>query len=205
MINKQTFFAGYRKAFGPLAQHQVDGLDYLLDRYNSSDQWLADIRNIAYSLATIKRETGIAVNGIDQTYHPIAEKGSKLYLSKYWWNRKVRGWLGNLGLADSWLYKGRGYVQITGRANYAKFETLLGFALLGYPETALNYDVAFDIMTTGMFGGHFTGKRLADYISSYSTDYFHARRIINGLDHARDIAADAIRFQTILAQALQSA
>lgn len=184
LINRRTFFDGYRTAFGPLNQSQVDGLSFLIDRFESDNRWSFDARKIAYALATIKRECA-------DTWQPIEERGSKVYLSKYYLKPSLRKALGNIKPSDAWVYKGRGYVQITGRTNYAKY------GLLDTPERALDPTVAFRIMTEGMHEGRFTGKSLRDYIG-VRTDYFHARRIINGLDHAGYIAADAVRFEEIL-------
>jgi putative chitinase len=52
-----------------------------------------------------------------------------------------------------------------------------------------------------MRDGLFTGKKLADYITPASTDYLHARQIINRMDRAQDIANYAVKIQA----ALQSA
>jgi hypothetical protein len=56
--------------------------------------------------------------------------------------------------------------------------------------------------------GWFTGRRLSQFIPTGGTaDYLNARRIINGLDRAADIAAIAQNFQLVLtaAQASQPA
>lgn len=46
--------------------------------------------------------------------------------------------LGNTQPGDGWRYRGRGFVQLTGRANYAKFGKQLGIDLENHPELASN-------------------------------------------------------------------
>lgn len=201
LIDRTKFFEGHRQQFGSLQQLQVDGLNFLLGKFEADTRW-ADIRHVAYSLATIRRETGVTrkVDGVPTSfmYQPIAEVGSISYLTKYFARPNLRRALGNTQLSDAWNFKGRGYVQITGRANYTKFAQLLEQALVDAPELALEPNIAFDIMTVGMFGGHFTGVGILRYINATETKYFYARKVINGLDHAGIIAADAVHLERIL-------
>ena len=64
---------------------------------------------------------------------------------------------------------------------------------------------AYKIMSQGMRGGLFTGKKLSDYINDQHCDYFNARRIINGVDRADLIQGYAQAFEGILSQALKAA
>jgi putative chitinase len=186
-IRYSEFFDAYRGTFGPIKQHTVDGLSYLLTRFSYAPQW-TDLRHIAYALATIRTETGVVVQAIE-------ELGGRTYLSKYYLRPALRRALGNIRLADAWNFKGRGYVQITGRRNYTLFSSLLGVDLINQPELATGPHIAFDIMTEGMHGGLFTGKALSDYITPTQASYYYARRIINGLDRASVIADDAKDFE----------
>ena len=54
--------------------------------------------------------------------------------------------LGNTQPGDGPRYKGRGYIQLTGRANYAYFGKKLGLDLVGNPDLALRADVAARIV-----------------------------------------------------------
>lgn len=53
--------------------------------------------------------------------------------------------LGNTQAGDGKRFKGRGPIQITGRANYSRYGQLLGHDLVGQPELAAQPDVAFSI------------------------------------------------------------
>ena len=57
-------------------------------------------------------------------------------------NYEGRSDLGNTQPGDGKRYKGRGYIQLTGRANYRHYGNKLGFDLEGQPELAKRPDIA---------------------------------------------------------------
>jgi len=57
-------------------------------------------------------------------------------------NYEGRSDLGNTQPGDGRRYKGRGYIQLTGRANYKHFGDKLGYDLEGSPELAKRPDIA---------------------------------------------------------------
>jgi putative chitinase len=187
-FNRDKFFDFYRQHFGSLQQNQVDGLNILLAGFEQIPEW-KDLRHCAYALATAKHETA-------HTFLPITEYGSNAYFQRY----EGRQDLGNTVSGDGLKFKGRGFVQITGRKNYSRFANLLKVDLLNNPKLALDPVTAFKIMTIGMHKGYFTGKKLTDYINDEICDYVNARKIINGLDKAATIANYAKRFYQILRQ-----
>jgi hypothetical protein len=97
-------------------------------------------------------------------------------------------------------YYGRGYVQLTWKANYQTMGQKLGLGnlLVLHPEHALEPQTAYKIMSLGMRQGLFTGKELGDYINDATCDYFNARRIINRLDQAATIQGYAEEFESLL-------
>ena len=71
--------------------------------------------------------------------------------------------LGNIASGDGALFHGRGFVQLTGRVNYADWQNRLGVDLTSGPAAAdqvLDLDVATQILFEGMILGTFTGKKI---------------------------------------------
>jgi putative chitinase len=210
-FDRAVFFARYRPVFGKLAQTQVDGLNAILE-FAEKDADFVSVRWLAYALATIQRETGISgnVNGkrVPLTFNPITELGGRTYFNRY----EGRKDLGNNQSGDGFLYRGRGYVQITGRRNYTEFQKLLGEQLVSKPELALTPKVAWEILSIGMRKGIFVpSQTLQRYIpvdDRQKADYFTARKIINPGEIkakpkvVKEMAENAVRWEAILRASL---
>lgn len=184
-MSRSAFYSSVRPMFhGILSQQQVDGIEALLAATEGQP-----ITFRAYLLATAKHETA-------DTMQPITEYGGRRYFDKYDTGKLAKA-LGNTPEADGdgYTYRGRGYVQLTGRANYAKAGDALGLDMLRKPDLALQPSVAALILVRGCCDGWFTGKKLADYLPG---DYRGARRVVNGLDKADLIAGYAREFEAAL-------
>lgn len=122
-------------------------------------QNLKDLRWLAYIFATALHETAF-------TMKPITEYGGSAYLrsKKYW------------------PFVGRGYVQLTWEYNYVKY------GIKDNPEKALDPEFAAFVIVDGMKNGTFTGKYLELYFNDKVDSPYEARRIVNGLDKATEIA-----------------
>lgn len=199
MLDRKIFFDGIRQGPFPgrLTREQVQGVSAILDEWKRRD--LTDQRWLAYMLATAFHETAA-------TMQPIYERGQRSYFNKYEPGTKIGKRLGNKQKGDGYLYRGRGLVQLTGRANYKKMGGLLYVDLERDPDKALKPTIAVAIMFEGMlradsFRGDFTGKALEDYFNEDKTDWINARRIINGVDRAQDIAGIAKQFYADLVAA----
>ena len=153
----------------------------------------------AYAMATAYHET-------KGTMLPIHEDGSRNYFMRNYdpsgQKPAVARDLGNTVVGDGARFHGRGYVQLTGRRNYAKAGAELGVDLVANPDRALEPEIAAQILRAGMSQGWFTGKDLADYLPASgkvsAAAYIPARRIINGTDKAQTIAGYAVQFQNAL-------
>lgn len=172
-MNKTYFISRVKQSLfgGKISKTQIDGLLRIVAYRDEKWPNMSD-EELAYVLATVKHETA-------HTMQPVTEYGSKAYL---------RG-------KPYWPWIGRGLVQITWKANYARYN-------INKPEDALTWPVALHVLFHGMIFGTFTGKRLAGYIiSGARPDYVGARRIINGTDKAKLIAGYAEAFLDAIRQA----
>ena len=169
MYNREYFFHNYRNYFGKINQSQVDGLEFLLSKFDNETQFSNE--QIAYMLASVKHET-------DHTFQPIEERGGYNYF-KY-----LIGKLGIRSLAEANKYKGRGFIQATGRTNYEKYSLILGIDFITNPELMKERENSYKVMIYGFINGTFTGKKITDYINENECDFYNARRCINGTDKA---------------------
>lgn len=146
---------------------------------------VTDPGQIAYILATSQHESNCG-----------------LFMSELWGPTEAQlnydNILGNNQPGDGYRYRGRGYVQITGRSNYTNWSERLGIDLVNQPELASEPEIAAQILVEGMRDGTFTGVGLSDYISGSNIDFYNARRIVNGTDDASEIAQMAERYYNVL-------
>ena len=132
------------------------------------------------------------------------ETGRYKYMREIWGptptQRKYEGrkGLGNTVKGDGKKFLGRGFVQITGRRNYADWSKRLGLDLLKEPQLAERPDIAVRILVEGMMLGTFTGRKLPDYVDLNASDYANARRVVNGMDRSGMIAGYARDFEATL-------
>lgn len=191
-MDKKVFFNEAKKSLfgGKLNDDQVKGLEAIID------EWFAmgggPRQQLAYVLATPYHEVGRAykpkTESLNYTtasrirqvwpsrFKTDAEAAPYVRQPKKLANYVYGGRMGNNQPDDGWTYRGRGWVQITGRENYRKF------GIANNPEAANDPKTAAKILVAGMRNGSFTGKKLSDYLG---TDYINARRIINA-----DVAAN---------------
>jgi len=195
-IDRKLFFDNYRNRFGPLTQELVGALEFLLAQVEQDSRFAGgetDRRKLAYCLATFKWETAHTMSPIDE------HGGPKYFNSRYGPQTKVGKMLGNKQVGDGALFHGRGYVQLTGRNNYAKAKALTKVDLIADPDRAKEPELAYQIAIQGMIDGWFTGRKLSQFIKDgQSPDYENARTIINGHDKAANIADIARRFSEVL-------
>jgi hypothetical protein len=117
----------------------VQNLPYVTSALAAFD--LTDIGMISVALGTIRAET--------ESFVPIAELPShfntlpgQAAFSAYGYDTKLGKSLGNKNPGDGARFRGRGYVQLTGRFNYEKFGKVLEISLADNPESASAPEVA---------------------------------------------------------------
>jgi hypothetical protein len=110
--------------------------------------------------------------------------------------------LGNTLPDDGWKYRGRGFSQLTGRANYIKMQELFGekynVDIVNNPDVvASNPRLAAEITAYGMKNGSFTGYSFED-AKTTNDFFFNSRRIINGTKSAYGYKRNAQTYQNAL-------
>ena len=173
------------------------------------DAMPADVRaanpDVAEDVGRILSESRAQDLTPEQTAYVLAsathESGMGAYMEEFASGAAYegRGDLGNTEPGDGVRFKGRGYVQITGRANYAEWSERLGVDLVGNPELAEDPDIAVKILVGGMKDGTFTGVGVGDFIDEGGADYVGARAVVNGSDRAALIAGYAEGYAAALA------
>ena len=123
---------------------------------------LTDRMSIVAVLATIGTEVG--------SFEPINEFGGTKYFTQHYENRRD---LGNTQPGDGARYHGRGFIQLTGRANYRSYGQKLGLPLEERPEQALKPEVAARIL-----GRYFKDRQIAD--DARRGDWKSVRHKVNG-------------------------
>lgn len=190
-MNAAAFFAAVRPLYGgSLNQTQVNGLNAILAAW--SDHGDNDRRKLAYILATAHHETG-RFKYSHEIWGPTAAQ------QRY----EGRADLGNTQPGDGKRFMGRGFVQLTGRTNYADWTKRLGVDLVSNPDLVTQPAIAARILVQGSMLGTFTGRKLGDYITSAGltpadADFANARRVINGTDQATLIVGYATKFLAAL-------
>lgn len=187
-MQRSVFYAALRRrdsgVFGTsLTQAQVNRLEAILTRL---DEKRIEPAQAAYILATAYHESD-RFRTMEEYASGAAYEG--------------RATLCNTQPGDGKRFKGRGFVQITGRRNYTDWARRLGVDLVGNPALAARLDHATTILIDGMMLGTFTGKKLPDYVGGGKKDYVGARRVVNGTDRSAMIAGYAKAFETALKEA----
>jgi peptidoglycan L-alanyl-D-glutamate endopeptidase CwlK len=148
---------------------------------------LVDEPMLLMAVATIRVETG--------RFEPIDEYVSRFNTSPnahppYFDLYDHRRDLGNLGPPDGALFKGRGFVQLTGRTNYARYSRVLGRedGLLREPELANDPHLASRLLARFL-----RDRELPIKHALIEQDYALARRWVNGGRHGLREFTDAYR------------
>ena len=142
---------------------------------------LPDKQMVLMALSTIRAET--------ESFEPISEGQSRFNTSPsgrpfdLYDNRKD---LGNTGPPDGADFRGRGFVQLTGRANYTRYAQELGQDLVGNPGLANDPAVAGTLLARFL-----EDKQNAIRQALAQNDLAHARRLVNGGINGLDRFTDA--------------
>ena len=139
---------------------------------------LVEKQMVLMALSTIRAET--------ESFRPISEGISQFNTSPggtsfdLYDNRKD---LGNLGPPDGARYKGRGFIQLTGRANYAQHGMRIGLGnqLIDNPDLANDPTIAAKLLASFL-----KSNEVAIHNALLEGDLKTARRLVNGGSNGLD-------------------
>lgn len=146
------------------AKTYLPGVLHALD-----DKGILDKPTLIAALATIRVETG--------GFRPIQEYGGSTYFTEMYEGRED---LGNTQAGDGDRYHGRGFIQVTGRANYRKYGQQLGVNLEGSPDLALDPKISAQILASYFY------DREID-LTAHAGDWQEVRRRVNGGHNGLDV------------------
>jgi len=172
--------------FTPLANLEA----YLPDIAKVAQTIGADRALILTALATIRAET--------ESFVPCAEQVSRFNTSpsgKPFDLYDNRADLGNKGRPDGERYKGRGYVQLTGRFNYDRFGPHIDLDLISSPDLAAESYPAARLLFCFL-----DAKKDRLHQALQAGDLAAARRLVNGGAHGLERFSETYRAADSLLQ-----
>ncbi len=171
-VETQKIIQSSIKSFGSLTVEQQTNIKLIIDAFKKHGD--CDNAKLAYILATAWHES---------RFSPLREgfakndASARLHVKNKAYGKVVNGQ----------VYYGRGFSQLTWDFNYKTFGQLLGVDLYNNPDLAMIPKYAAEIIVVGMMEGKFTTKKLGNYITDASWDFYNARRTVNSLDKAGKI------------------
>lgn len=134
---------------------------------------------MAGAMATVRVEVG-------KNFKPIMEYAS----GQAYENRAD---LGNTSPGDGVRYKGRGYIQLTGKSNYAIYGQKLGLDLISSPGLALDVKVGAKILAQ-----YFKDRGVME--ACIAKDWLRVRKLVNGVNRTTGLPNGWSEFQNVINQ-----
>jgi hypothetical protein len=151
------------------------------------DAGLADKDMVLMALSTIRAETA--------SFRPISEGQSKFNTAPggppfglYDPPTQIAKNLGNTKAGDGPKFKGRGFIQLTGRFNYQKFGPVVGANLIDNPDLGNDPKIA-----AGLLAAFIKDKAQQIRNALADDDLRTARKLVNGGSHGLPEFTDAFR------------
>ncbi len=144
-------------------------------RYALEDARLESAMIVAYALGTIAAENA--------GFTPLTEMISKYNTPRHIPFERYDGRvdLGNMMPGDGERFRGRGFVQLTGRANYLRYGDRIGLDLIELPELAGDTKVAAQLLAL------FIADREPAILTALKAGNLAvARKLVNGGTHGLD-------------------
>jgi peptidoglycan L-alanyl-D-glutamate endopeptidase CwlK len=150
---------------------------------------LFDKTMVLMALATIRVESSTFAPIDEEVYRDTAtRKGNTSAHGQPFDNYDNRSALGNVNPGDGARYHGRGFIQLTGRSNYAHYGEALSVDLLDKPELALDPVIAAKVLAQYLLENE---RRIREALAS--EDLAHARAVVNGGDNGLAVFSAAFQ------------
>jgi len=127
---------------------------------------------LAAAAGTLRAEVGASMAPVTEGA-PSGTNPYDYFESAYGSDSSIGRRLGNTVVGDGYKYRGRGFIQLTGKSNYATFGKRVGKDLLAQPDLALNPTVAAQV-----FAAYFKDRGVA--AAANRGDWRAVRRLVNG-------------------------
>lgn len=125
-----------------IPRHVIDQLSDVQDRYSINtplrlSHFLAQCAHESGRFLVTRENLNYSAQGLLKTFkRHFNERTAKLYARnpEAIANKVYGGRLGNTEITDGWKFRGRGYIQTTGKANYAELDKIVPEDLLDNPD-----------------------------------------------------------------------
>jgi predicted chitinase len=169
----------------------------LLGIAGGESTWIPQNESFSYSKPRIKQIFSFLTDAEAEQYSDASKKGitrEQFFQVIYGPTKRGKGFLGNLTDEDGGKYYGRGFIQLTGRGNYKRYNDLankmgLGIDILNNPDSLDN-----DLNTSALIAALYIKDRVPSGVKS--TDhpgYFYAAKKAVGVN-SPDIAARKLSY-----------
>jgi len=143
--------------------------------------------NLNYSASRLGQVFGAKLRKAGKTAQEVAAGGAEAIANLVYGNR-----MGNTAPDDGFKYRGRGIIQMTGKANYEKYGKMIGVDLVSNPDLASDPKVAAQLAIAFWKANHLSGPAQQGNVQAVT-------QVINGGQNGESERAQ--KFQTYLAQA----
>lgn len=190
-MNRATFFGALRGGdLFPrgLTQEQVDGIDGLLDAFETHGDGKPD--TLAYGLATAYHETGRRMVPVREGFAKT-DKGARAAVHKLAVKRGPNSAVARYAKPTgphNHVYYGRGHVQLTWLENYRDSSADAGVDLVANPDAMLDPVISARVLWRGLLDGRWNGRKQGLRYYLDRGDVMQARRTVNVMDKAAEIA-----------------
>ena len=142
---------------------------------HESVRFTHDAENLFYSTASRIRAVWPSRFKSNKAAEPFARNPEKLA------NKVYGGRMGNTAAGDGFKYRGRGYIQLTGKDNYRTYGEVIGVDLVSNPDRATEPDIAWLLAAAYMHLRKRSGKTVFRWAEENNVE--QVTRAINGGTH----------------------